>query len=92
MLHYLTFDRNVAQYPLHHVTYSTTRFEVRSSSGLVQETCRTDGRMEDEPTLVRNKYTLFSKEKVGIVKKYLPASQNITHLICVNMLRSSTLA
>ena len=47
MLHYLTFDRNVAQYPLHHVTYSTTKLEVRTSSGQVQETCRMDGGQTD---------------------------------------------
>ena len=40
-----------------------------------------------------HKYTLFfQKKNVCIGKKYLPASQNITHLICVNMLRSNTLA
>ena len=26
--------RNVAQYPLHHVTYSATKFEVATSKGL----------------------------------------------------------
>ena len=36
-MHYLTFDKvtlNVAQYPLHHVTYSPTKFEVATSNGL----------------------------------------------------------
>ena len=44
-IHYLTFDlnvfdlwpkvtRNVAQYPLHHVTYAATKFEVAMSNGL----------------------------------------------------------
>ena len=41
-IHYLTFDLgredkvtpNVAQYPLHHVTYSATKFEVATSKGL----------------------------------------------------------
>ena len=28
------FTRNVAQYPLHHVTYSATKFEVATSKGL----------------------------------------------------------
>ena len=29
--------RNVAQYPLHHVTYSATKFEVASSNGLGED-------------------------------------------------------
>ena len=39
-IHYLTFDlrvkvtQNVNQYPLHHVTYSATKFEVATSKGL----------------------------------------------------------
>ena len=41
-IQYLTFDldlgvkvtQNVAQYPLHHVTYSATKFEVASSNRL----------------------------------------------------------
>ena len=41
-LHENTFDldlgvkatQNVAQYPLHHVTYSATKFEVATSNGL----------------------------------------------------------
>ena len=41
-IHYLIFDldlggnvtQNVAQYPLHHVTYSATKFEVTTSKGL----------------------------------------------------------
>ena len=40
-IHYLTFDldlginptRNVAQYPLHHVTYAPARFEVATFNG-----------------------------------------------------------
>ena len=43
---YLTFDldlgikviRNIAQYPLHHVTYSATKFEVALSNGLGGDT------------------------------------------------------
>ena len=69
----LTFDldlgvkvtRNIAQYPLHHVTYSTTKFEVDSSNGLGGDTFtrnvtdgrtqgRTDGQTDDGPTLTRN--------------------------------------
>ena len=41
-IHYLTFDldvgvkvtRNAAQYPLHHVIYSPTKFEVATCNGL----------------------------------------------------------
>ena len=39
-IHYLTFDlgvkvtQNVAQYPLHHVTYAATKSEVATSNGL----------------------------------------------------------
>ena len=41
-IQYLTLDldlgvkvtQNVAQYPLHHVTYSATKFEVATSKGL----------------------------------------------------------
>ena len=39
-IQYLTFDlgvkvtQNVAQYPLHHVTFSATKFEVATSKGL----------------------------------------------------------
>ena len=43
---YLTFDldlgvkvtQNVAQYPLHHVTYSATKFEVATSNRLGGDT------------------------------------------------------
>ena len=56
-IQYLTFDlkitRNVAQYPLHHVTYSATK----SSNGLGGDTFTinlTDGQTDDGPTLVRN--------------------------------------
>ena len=45
-IQYLTFDldlgvkvtRNVAQYPLHHVTFSPTKFEVATSNGLGGDT------------------------------------------------------
>ena len=47
-IHYLTFDlrvelgvkvtQNVAQYPLHHMIYSATKFEVAMSNGLVGDT------------------------------------------------------
>ena len=72
-IHYLTFDldlgvkvtRNVAQYPLHHVIYASTKFEVAGSNGLGGDTitrnvtdgrtdAQTDGQTDDGPTLVRN--------------------------------------
>ena len=63
-IHYMTFyfdlgvkvTGNVAQYPLYHVTYAATKFEVTRSNGLGGDTftryftdTQTDG-----PTLVRN--------------------------------------
>ena len=39
--------RNVAQYPLHHVTYSAAKFEVATSNGL------------GEGAFTRKKHTLF---------------------------------
>ena len=85
--HYMTFDldlgvkatQSVAQYPLHHVTYSTTKFAVATSKDLGGDTftrnvadgrtdARTDRRTDDGPTLTRNKYNLFSKEKGGYNK------------------------
>ena len=72
-IHYLTFDldlgvkvtRNVTQYPLHHVIYASTKFEIATSNGLGGDTitrnvtdgqtdAQTDGQTDDEPTLVRN--------------------------------------
>ena len=72
-IHYLTLvTRSVAQYFLHHVTYAATKSEVAMSNGLggytftrnVMDEYR-DGQT-DELTLVRNKYTFFSKEKAGL--------------------------
>ena len=45
-IHYLTFDidlgvkvtRNVTQYPLHHVIYASTKFEVAMPNGLGEDT------------------------------------------------------
>ena len=45
-IHYLIFDlgigvkvtRNVAQYPLHYVTYSATKFEIATSNRLGGDT------------------------------------------------------
>ena len=58
-LQQLTFDldlgvkvtQNVAQSPLHHVTYSTTKFEVATSNGLGGDTFTrnvTDGRTDGQ--------------------------------------------
>ena len=52
----------LAQYPLHHVTYLGTKFEVARSNDLGGDTFTrnvTDRRKDNEPTLVRNLYTLF---------------------------------
>ena len=54
-IHYLTFDldlgvkvtQNITQYPLHHVIYASTKFEVSTSNGLGEVTITrnvTDGR------------------------------------------------
>ena len=56
-IHYLTFDldlgvkvtRNVTQYPLHHVIYAPTKFQVATSNGLGEDTITrnvTDGRTD----------------------------------------------
>ena len=64
----------IVQYSLHHVTYSGTTFEVARSTCLGGDTFRrnvTDTSMHrrtDRQTLVRYKYALFSKEKMGIKK------------------------
>ena len=73
--------RNISQYTLHHMTYAATNFEVASYNGLGGDTFtrnvtgahirndrRTDGQTDDEPTLVRNQYTLFAKEKADITR------------------------
>ena len=67
--------RNVAQYPLHHVTYSATKFEVATSNGLGEDTFtrnvtiahkQTDGRWTDFGTKLI--YPFFLKKKAGITK------------------------
>ena len=79
---FLTFDldlgvkvtRNVTQYPLGHVIYAPTKFEVATSNGLVeyklQETWRTDrqthGRTTDQLWYEIN-IPYFSYEKAGII-------------------------
>ena len=86
-IQYLTFDldlgvkvtRNVAQFPLHHVTYSPTKFEVATSNGLRGDTFtrnvtdgrthgRTDGRTTDRLWHEIN-IPFFSKEKSGYNKR-----------------------
>ena len=83
-IHYLTFDldlgvkvtRNVTQYPLHHVIYAPTKFEVSTSNGLGEDTItrnvtdgqtdrRTDGRTTDRLWYEIN-IPYFSYEKAGI--------------------------
>ena len=94
-IQHLTFDldlgvkvtQNVAQTPLHHVTYSTTKFKVATSNGLGGDTLtrnvtdgrtdgrtdrRTDGRRTDFDTKLI--YPFFLKKKAGIKmqKLYTP--------------------
>ena len=69
--------RNVAQYPLHHVIYASTKFEVATSNGLGGDTITrnvTDGRTDartDRRTTDRLWYEInipyFSNEKAGII-------------------------
>ena len=84
-IHYLTFDldlgvkvtRNVTQYPLHHVIYAPTKFEVATSNGLGEDTITrnvTDGRTDGQThgrTTDRLWYEInipyFSYEKAGII-------------------------
>ena len=88
-IHYLTFDldlgvkvtRNITQYPLHHVIYAPTKFEVSTSNGLGEDTItrnvtdgrtdrqtdrRTDGRTTDRLWYEIN-IPYFSYEKAGII-------------------------
>ena len=61
--------RNVTQYPLHHVIYASTKFEVAMSNGLgkdtitrnVQRDGRTDGRRTDFGTKLI--YPIFLTKK-----------------------------
>ena len=75
-IHYLTFDlgvkvtRSVTQYPLHHVIYASTKFEVATSNGLGVDTItrkmtdrRRDGQRTDSGTKLI--YPIFlTKEQV----------------------------
>ena len=83
-IHYLTFDldlgvkvtQNVTQYPLHHVIYAPTKFEVATSNGLGEITItrnvtdgwtdrrmdgQTDGRRTDFGTKLINPIFLTKK-------------------------------
>ena len=73
----------MAQYPLHHVTYSPTKFEVATSNGLGGDTFtrnvtdgrthgRTDGRTDGRRTDFDTKliYPFFLKKKAGIITQY----------------------
>ena len=72
--------RNVAQYPLHHVTYSTTKFKVATSNRLGGDTFTrnvTDGRMHgqtDGQTDFDTKliYPFFLNKKAGIKTCHMP--------------------
>ena len=81
-IQYLTFDldigvkvtQNVAQYPLHYVTYSATKFEVAPSNRLGGDTftrnvtdAQTDGRRTDFGTKLI--YHIFLKKKAGIIRE-----------------------
>ena len=85
-IHYLTFDldlgvkvtRNVTKYPLHHVIYAPTKFEVSTSNGLGEDTITrnvTDGRTDRQTHGRRTDFDTkwyetnipyFSYEKAGI--------------------------
>ena len=85
-IHFLTFDidlgvkvkRNVAQYPLHHLTYLPTKFEVATSNGLGGDTFtrnvtdgRTHGQMYGRRTDFDTKLIYsFSKEKAVITNYF----------------------
>ena len=75
-IHYLTFDldlgvkvtRNVTQFPLHHVIYAPTKFEVATSNGLGEDTITrnvTDRRKDRLWYEIDIPY--FSYEKAGII-------------------------
>ena len=66
--------RKVTQYPLHHVIYAPTKFEVAMSNGLGEDTItrnvtdgQTDGRTTDRLWYEIN-IPYFSYEKAGIIK------------------------
>ena len=69
--------RNVTQYPLHHVIYASTKFEVATSNGLGEDTITrnvTDGRTDRQTDARTDRlwYEInipyFSNEKAGIIR------------------------
>ena len=61
-------SQNVAQYPLHHVIYSATKFEIAMSNDLVGDTFTrnvTDGRQTNFGTKLIYPFSL--KKKAGII-------------------------
>ena len=99
-LHYLTFNldlgvkviRNVAQYPLHHVTYLGTKFKVDMSNGLGGDafTRNVTDRQMDRQTTDRLWYEIniafFSKEKSGY--NDIPYNNYNTHSITMTRMSS----
>ena len=60
--------QNVTQYPIHHVIYASTKFEVATFNGLGEDTITrnvTNGRMADRPWYEIN-IPYFSNEKASI--------------------------
>ena len=98
-IHYLTFDlelgvkvtQNVTQYPLHHVIYASTKFEVATSNGLGGDTITrnvTDGQTDGQThgrTTDRLWYGInipyFSYEKAGITN----INTAICSCMCIHM-------
>ena len=97
----MTFDlelgvkvtRNVAQYPLHHVTYSATKFEVATSNHLVGDTFtrnvtdahphgRTDRRTTDRLWYEIN-IPFFLKKKAGITNEHFFFFQTIVIIFLI---------
>ena len=69
-IHYSTYDIgvkvtwNTAQYPLHHVIYSSIKFEVSATNGLGEDTRKV--RTHFGTKLI---YPIFSYEKGGIINQ-----------------------
>ena len=91
--------RNVAQYPLHHVIYASTKFEVATSNGLGGDTITrnvTDGRTDartDRRTTDRLWYEInipyFSNEKAGIII-WTSLEENQQRTICAKLFSNLT--
>ena len=78
---------NVAQYPLHHVTYSATKFEVATSNGLGGDSFtrnvsdgQPDGLMTDGLWKEIN-IPFFLKKEAGIIK-YMHTKKQFCSLVC----------